>query len=171
LNASGEQELSASISDLLVEFYPGKRKRNGQTIKTGHIYWTFTRYQAGQRQRISPKRYAPDAFGYAGATSIENCPYTGRVEQYRRKSRRPAGDTGKSGGFWYWRMVSRIWTAYQYRQYWKRTRKFRNDIEVYHGIGTGVTGVRDASPGANACYCHTDARKCPCYRHAYPTDV
>lgn len=94
MSDTGPQELAASIGNLLVEFYPGKRKKNGRTIKTGHIYWTFTQCQNGQRQRISPKRYDPAAFGYAGATSIENCPYGGRVEEYWRNSSRATGDTG-----------------------------------------------------------------------------
>jgi hypothetical protein len=75
---TGEAENLPSI-----EFYYGKVKQNGRWIKTGKIYWIFTTYQGGQRKRISPSRiYRREK----GITSIEKCPYEGRIFDFYRRS-------------------------------------------------------------------------------------
>ena len=66
-----------------VEFYYGKAKKDGRTIKTGKIYWIYTTFVNGQRKRISPAKI----YGRKrGISSIENCPHRGRVIQFASRS-------------------------------------------------------------------------------------
>jgi len=76
---------AASIGDELpnVEFYYGKARKNGRTIKTGKIYWIYTTFVNGRRKRVSPtKIYGQQR----GITSLENCPHRGRVIQFASRS-------------------------------------------------------------------------------------
>jgi hypothetical protein len=99
--STGKTDFDDTGKKIYVEFYFGKVKRNGKTIKTGFTYWTYAVYREGKRlYRISPKRYAPDDFGFEGATKIEHCPYTGRVTAYWKKQQRAAlGGAGIAAGF------------------------------------------------------------------------
>lgn len=85
---------------IYVEFYTGKVKKNGHWIKTNKVYWQFAIYKGSKRQRrISPKQYLPDEFNFDGATSIDHCPYTGRVNNYWKKQGRsvPSVDGSHTG--------------------------------------------------------------------------
>jgi hypothetical protein len=97
--STGKQEVENGTV-LYVEFYTGKVKKNGHTTKTNKVYWQFAIYKGGKRQRrISPKQYLPDEFNFDGATSIDNCPYTGRVGNYWKKQGRsiPSPDHSYTG--------------------------------------------------------------------------
>jgi hypothetical protein len=91
-------DTSAGTSDNLpsIEFYYGKVKKHGRTIKTGKVYWIFTVYDDGERKRLSPSRI----YGKRkGITSIEQCPFQGRILDFRRRShsRKPNGNPGDAG--------------------------------------------------------------------------
>jgi len=89
LKNTGEKNINGE-NLLAVEFYAGKVLKNGQWHKTGKTYWIYTLYQDGKRQRISPSRiYRREK----GVTSIEKCPYDGRVSDYRWRI-----DGGKTTG-------------------------------------------------------------------------
>jgi hypothetical protein len=93
--AKGSSEQTTGDGDNLpaVEFYYGKVKQNEKWIKTGKIYWIFTTYQKGKRKRLSPSRI----YGKKkGITSIEECPFEGRVHQFYWRSL-GVGTTGGSG--------------------------------------------------------------------------
>jgi hypothetical protein len=83
LKSTGEK--STGVSDNLpsVEFYYGKVRQNGHWIKTGKIYWIYTTYQNGQRKRVSPSRIYRNE---RRITSIDNCPYEGRILEFRSRS-------------------------------------------------------------------------------------
>lgn len=73
----------AEEMDLPVEFFYGKTVKHGRTIKTGKVYWIFVERSNGRRRRISPtKIYGP----VKGITSIEKCPFRGRVEEFYIRS-------------------------------------------------------------------------------------
>ena len=81
-----------------VEFFYGKVRKDGRWIKTGKIYWIFTIYENGQRKRLSPSKI----YGKRkGITSIEQCPFQGRILDFYRRSLsfQSTGDTGHDGGF------------------------------------------------------------------------
>ena len=83
LKNTGEKNTGEKDNLPSVEFFYGKVKQNGRWIKTGKIYWIYTTYQNGQRKRISPSRiYRREK----GITSIEKCPYEGRVLEFRSRS-------------------------------------------------------------------------------------
>lgn len=51
-----------------MEYFEGRRKLNGETVKTGHTYWQWTKFVDGKRQRV-----------YGGSTKL--LPYS--VEEMR----------------------------------------------------------------------------------------
>lgn len=83
LETTGEKTTGDSDNLPSVEFYYGKVKQNGRWIKTGKIYWIYTTYQNGERKRISPSRIYRNE---KRITSIENCPYEGRILEFRSRS-------------------------------------------------------------------------------------
>jgi hypothetical protein len=95
---TGDESTGGSVNLPSIEFYYGKVKKDGRTIKTGKVYWIFTTYQDGQRKRISPSRI----YGkQKGITSIEQCPFKGRILDFYRRSLgfKSTGDTSDDGGF------------------------------------------------------------------------
>jgi hypothetical protein len=98
LETTGEK--TTGDNALSVEFYYGKVKQNGKWTKTGKVYWIYTAYQNGERKRISPSRIYRDE---KRITSIDNCPYEGRVLEFRGRSlgfkyTGVAGDDGRLQG-------------------------------------------------------------------------
>ena len=69
--------------------------QDGRWIKTGKIYWIYTTYPNGKRKRVSPSKiYRREK----GITSIEQCPYKGRVLEFASRSLSYTGGTGNSTG-------------------------------------------------------------------------
>jgi hypothetical protein len=98
LENTGDQSTGDTENLPSVEFYYGKVRQNGKWIKTGKIYWIFTVYQNGQRKRLSPSRI----YGKTkGLTSIEKCPFKGRILDFYRRSLgfQSTGDPGNDGRF------------------------------------------------------------------------
>lgn len=98
LKNTGEKNTGESDNLPSVEFYYGKVKQNGKWTKTGKIYWIYTVYKDGKRQRISPSRiYRSEK----RITSIESCPYEGRILEFRSRSLsfKYTGVTGNDEGF------------------------------------------------------------------------
>jgi hypothetical protein len=95
---TGDQSTGDTENLPSVEFYYGKVRQNGKWIKTGKIYWIFTVYQNGQRKRLSPSRI----YGkQKGITSIEQCPFKGRIFDFYRRSLgfKTTGDPSDGGRF------------------------------------------------------------------------
>jgi hypothetical protein len=98
LENTGDQSTGDTENLPSVEFYYGKVKQNGRWIKTGKIYWIFTVYQDGQRKRLSPSRI----YGkQKGLTSIDKCPFEGRILDFYRRSLsfKNTGGAGNDGRF------------------------------------------------------------------------
>jgi hypothetical protein len=97
-NTGGEEKNTGGSANLPgIEFYYGKVKKDGRTIKTGKIYWIFTVYPDGQRKRLSPTKI----YGKRkGITNIEQCPFRGRVLDFYRRSLgfQSSGDSSVDGG-------------------------------------------------------------------------
>jgi hypothetical protein len=95
---TGDESTGGSVNLPSIEFYYGKVRQNERWIKTGKIYWIFTTYQDGQRKRLSPSRI----YGkQKGITSIEQCPFKGRILDFYRRSLgfKSTGDPSDDGGF------------------------------------------------------------------------
>ena len=98
LKSTGDKTTGAADNLPSIEFYYGKVKQNGKWIKTGKIYWIYTTYQNGERKRISPSRiYRQEK----RITSIEQCPYEGRILEFRTRSLgfKYTGGSNGIGGF------------------------------------------------------------------------
>lgn len=95
---TGEKNTGEDAANNLpsVEFYYGKVLKDGRWIKTGKIYWIYTTHKDGGKKRHSPKKYYRNE---KGITSIENCPYKGRVLEFYQRSLgfNNTGDTGNDG--------------------------------------------------------------------------
>jgi hypothetical protein len=95
LKSTGEENTGGDVPT--IEFYYGKAKKNGRTIKTGKVYWIYTRYdENGQRYRLSPNKVAGKKI--KGITSIENCPFKGRVQEFYWRSLRFKSTGGTNTG-------------------------------------------------------------------------
>jgi len=98
LKNTGEETTGGEDNLPSVEFYYGRVRHNGKWIKTGKIYWIYTTYQYGERKRISPSKIYRNQ---KGVTSIEQCPYAGRILEFRTRSLgfKYTGGTGDDGRF------------------------------------------------------------------------
>lgn len=97
-NTGGAVESTGDDNLPPIEFYYGKVKQDGKWIKTGKIYWIYTIYHNGERKRVSPtKIYGKQK----GITSIDRCPYEGRILEFRSRSLgfKYTGDSGDDGRF------------------------------------------------------------------------
>ena len=71
-----DDEQDASIEEgARIEFYEGKRQKNGQWIKTGHQYWQWVKYRIKENKR---ERYRP----YGGRIETVPLMYAERSRQY-----------------------------------------------------------------------------------------
>lgn len=98
LETTGEKTTGETENTPSVEFYYGRVRQNGKWIKTGKIYWIYTVYQNGKRKRISPSKIYRNE---KRVTSIENCPYAGRIYEFRTRSLsfKFTGGSGLDEGF------------------------------------------------------------------------
>lgn len=96
IKTTGETNTGEGDTLPSVEFYYGKVFRDGRWIKTGKLYWIYTTHKDGGKKRHSPKKYYRDE---KGVTSIEKCPYEGRVLEFYQRSLgfKNTGDTSDDG--------------------------------------------------------------------------
>lgn len=65
-----------------IEFYPGKKQKDGKWYETGHYYWQWVKYKTKDGKKV---RYRP----YGGKIETVPAAFRARSNQYlaRRKSR------------------------------------------------------------------------------------